>query len=181
MQKGGGLRRKALWMYKIGDIVVYGTEGLCEICDITEKTFGKENIEYYVLRPKNKIEETVYVPKNNEKILTRMRHILTRDEANALLEATMEDSQEWVVCDRDRMKLYKDILLYGSSKDILQMTRTLYLHQLEQLEVGKKLHAADERFLRDAEKMLFEELAYVFNISIEEVLPMIIEKKEATA
>ena len=34
-------------MYKIGSIVVYGTEGLCKICDITERTFGKETSEYY--------------------------------------------------------------------------------------------------------------------------------------
>ena len=38
-------------MYKIGSIVVYGTEGLCKICDITERTFGKETSEYYVLSP----------------------------------------------------------------------------------------------------------------------------------
>ena len=30
-------------MYKIGDIVIYGAEGLCRIVDITEKKFGKEN------------------------------------------------------------------------------------------------------------------------------------------
>ena len=59
------------------------------------------------------------------------------------------------------------------------MTRNLYLHQIDLLEQGKKLHAADERFLKDAEKMLFEELAYVFGITVSEVLPMIIEKKEA--
>ena len=49
------------------------------------------------------------------------------------------------------------------------------------LEKKKKLHAADERFLKEAEKMLFEELAYVFGITVEEVLPLIIKRKEKTA
>ena len=164
-------------MYKIGDIVVYGTEGVCEIFDITEKTFGKEKIEYYVLKPVNKTEETVYVPRYNEKVLARMRHILTQAEVDALLEAEPAELTEWEPVDRERQKIYKEILLCGTISDILNMTRTLYLRQLELQERGKKLHAVDERFMNEAEKMLFEELAYIYKIQTEEVLPMIISKK----
>ena len=114
-------------MYKIGDVVVYGTEGLCEICDITEKTFGRETIEYFVLTPVGKAEETVYVPKNNEKVLARMRHVLTMAEADALLEEGPDQEKEWEPVDRERQKLYKEILLCGSSRDVLAMTRMVYL------------------------------------------------------
>ena len=164
-------------MYKVGDIVVYGTEGLCEICDITEKTFGKETIEYFVLRTLNKGGEMVYVPKNNQKVLERMRHVLTLEEAETILTETPAEPAEWVQSDRERQKIYKQILLCGSIRDVINMTRTLYIHQIEQEEKGKKLHAADERFMRDAEKMLFEELAFVYKIPVAEVLPMIISKK----
>ena len=165
-------------MYKIGSIVVYGTEGLCKICDITERTFGKETSEYYVLSPLANEAETVFVPKNNEKVLKRMRPILSKERASELLEATPSEYSEWVENDRERQQIYKQILLCGSSEDLLMMTRALYLHQIELLERGKKLHAADERFLKDAEKMLFEELAYVFGITVSEVLPLMIKKKE---
>ena len=165
-------------MYKIGSIVVYGTEGLCKICDITERTFGKETSEYYVLSPLSNEAETVFVPKNNEKVLKRMRSILSRERASELLEAAPSEYGEWVENDRERQQIYKQILLCGSSEDLLMMTRALYLHQIELLERGKKLHAADERFLKDAEKMLFEELAYVYNITVAEVLPLITRKKE---
>ncbi|MBQ4650025.1 MAG: CarD family transcriptional regulator [Firmicutes bacterium] len=164
-------------MYKVGDIVVYGTEGLCEICDITEKTFGKETIEYFVLRTLNKGGEMVYVPKNNQKVLERMRHVLTLEEAETILTENPAEPAEWVQSDRERQKIYKQILLCGSIRDVINMTRTLYIHQIEQEEKGKKLHAADERFMRDAEKMLFEELAFVYKIPVAEVLPMIISKK----
>lgn len=164
-------------MYKIGHIVVYGTEGICEICDITEKTFGSETIEYYVLNPVNKEGETVYVPKNNEKVMARMRHILTKKEADDLLEMEPQQPIEWEPVDRERQKIYKDILLCGSSKDVLDMTRNLYMYQINQQEKGKKLHSIDERFMKEAEKMLFEELAYVYKIPVAEVLPMIISKK----
>ena len=165
-------------MYKIGSIVVYGTEGLCKICDITERTFGKETSEYYVLSPLANEAETVFVPKNNEKVLKRMRPILSKERASELLEAAPSEYGEWVENDRERQQIYKQILLCGSSEELLMMTRALYLHQIELLERGKKLHAADERFLKDAEKMLFEELAYVFGITVSEVLPLIIKKKE---
>ena len=165
-------------MYKIGSIVVYGTEGLCKICDITERTFGKETSEYYVLSPLSNEAETVFVPKNNEKVLKRMRSILSRERASELLEAAPSEYGEWVENDRERQQIYKQILLCGSSEELLMMTRALYLHQIELLERGKKLHAADERFLKDAEKMLFEELAYVYNITVAEVLPLITRKKE---
>ena len=165
-------------MYKIGSIVVYGTEGLCKICDITERTFGKETSEYYVLSPLANEAETVFVPKNNEKVLKRMRPILSKERASELLEAAPSEYGEWVENDRERQQIYKQILLCGSSEDLLMMTRALYLHQIELLERGKKLHAADERFLKDAEKMLFEELAYVFGITVSEVLPLMIKKKE---
>ena len=168
-------------MYKIGSIVVYGTEGLCKICDITERTFGKETSEYYVLSPLSNEAETVFVPKNNEKVLKRMRPILSKERASELLEAAPSEYGEWVENDRERQQMYKQILLCGSSEDLLMMTRALYLHQIELLERGRKLHAADERFLKEAEKMLFEELAYVFGITVEEVLPLIIKRKEKTA
>ena len=142
-------------MYKIGSIVVYGTEGLCKICDITERTFGKETSEYYVLSPLSNEAETVFVPKNNEKVLKRMRSILSRERASELLEAAPSEYGEWVENDRERQQMYKQILLCGSSEDLLMMTRALYLHQIELLERGRKLHAADERFLKEAEKMLF--------------------------
>ena len=133
--------------------------------------------EYYVLSPLSNEAETVFVPKNNEKVLKRMRPILSKERASELLEAAPSKYSEWVENDRERQQVYKQILLCGSSEDLLTMTRALYLHQIELLERGKKLHAADERFLKEAEKMLFEELAYVFNITIAEVLPLIIRKK----
>ena len=135
-------------------------------------------MEYYVLSPVENEAETIFVPKNNEKILKRMRPILSRKRATELLEAPPSELGEWVENDRERQQMYKQVLLCGSSEDLLRMTRALYLHQIELLERGRKLHAADERFLKEAEKMLFEELAYVFNITVAEVLPLIIRKKE---
>ena len=162
-------------MYKESDIVVYGTEGVCRIQGTTEKKFDGKTIQYYILTPIYKETETVYVPIGNERSMSKMRHVLSLEEAKSLVESVPQEPMEWVKSDRERQKLYRDILLYGTSKDILLMTRTLYLHRLKQIEHGKKLHASDERFMKEAEKMLFQELAYVFGIKVEDVLPLLFQ------
>ena len=37
-------------MYSIGEVVLYGSNGVCEITEITTKKIGKDSIEYYVLK-----------------------------------------------------------------------------------------------------------------------------------
>ena len=163
-------------MYKIDDVVVYGTEGICRITDITEMKFGGEKSEYYILSPLGKSENTVYVPKNNDKILNRMRKILSRDEAEKLLDSLPLSPMDWIENDRERQIAYKDILLCGKPEEVFSMVTALYNKQTEQMAIGKKLHASDERFLRDAERMLFNEISYALNISPSEVLTRVIRK-----
>ncbi len=163
-------------MYKINDVVVYGTEGICTITDIAEMKFGGERSEYYILSPVTKAENTVYVPKNNEKVLNRMRRIISRDEAERLLDSMPVTPMEWIVNDRERQAAYKEILLCGKPEDVLGMVSSLYTRQAEQLAVGKKLHASDERFLRDAERMLFNEIGYALGITSSDVLSIVLKK-----
>ncbi len=163
-------------MYKIDDVVVYGTEGICRITGITEMKFGGEKSEYYILAPMEKEENTVYVPKNNEKVLKRMRKILTADEANKLIDSLPMEPMTWIANDRERQMAYKDIILCGKPEEVFRMVSTLYLKQKDQLAIGKKLHASDERFLRDAEKMLFNEIGYALKIKPQEVLSIILKR-----
>ena len=163
-------------MYNIDDVVVYGTEGICKITGITEMKFGGEKSEYYILAPVEKEENTVYVPKNNEKVLKRMRRILSADEANELIDSLPMEPMAWIPNDRERQMAYKDIILTGKPEEVFRMVSTLYNKQKDQLAIGKKLHASDERFLRDAEKMLFNEIGYALNIKPQEVLSIILKR-----
>lgn len=56
-------------MYQIGDIVVYGTEGIAEIGEEIEREFDGQKLKYLVLHPLEKKTETVYVPVGNEKAM----------------------------------------------------------------------------------------------------------------
>ncbi len=163
-------------VYKIGDTVVYGTEGLCNIEDITEKEFGKETFQYYVLRQIGRANSVTYVPVNNERSLSKMRHILCKEEYEELFAAMPDESDEWIDNNRDRQKAFKEIILFGNTRDIIKLIRLLYARQRQQQSIGKKLHIADERIFKDAEKIVNEEIAYVFGIAKDDVTMFIASK-----
>ena len=167
-------------MYQIGDIVVYGTEGIAEIGEEIEREFDGQKLKYLVLHPLEKKTETVYVPVGNEKAMRKLRSILREEEAETLIDALPPARPDGIKHDRERQKVYRDTLLFGSSREVLAMARALYLHQVEQLARGKKLHASDERFMRDAEKMIFGELAYVLGITQEEVLQRLVRLEKSS-
>lgn len=160
-------------IYKLGDVVIYGAEGLCTVVDITEKQFGKEMVPYYVLEKMGKKESLTYVPANNERSLSKVRPILTQEDIYALFN---DEAQiiPWIEKDRDRQKVFKDIILFGNTKDLINLIKTLYLRQQQQIANGKKLHISDERFFKDAEKIITEEIAYIFSITKESVHDFIV-------
>lgn len=163
-------------MFKLGDIVVYGTDGICSILEETKREFDGKTFEYFVLSPLEKNADVIYVPKNNEKILSKMRHIISKSEAEELVCNMPNEVMDWIDDDRVRSQAFKDILLYGTILDLVSMANLLYLKQIQQLEIGKKLHAQDERFLREAERMVFEEFSYILQLSQSEVIRLLKNK-----
>ena len=127
-------------MYQIGDIVVYGTEGIAEIGEEIEREFDGQKLKYLVLHPLEKKTETVYVPVGNEKAMRKLRSILSEKEAETLIDALPQERPDWIKNDRERQKVYRDTLLFGSSREVLAMARALYLHPVSytHLDVYKR-------------------------------------------
>ena len=84
----------------------------------------------------------------------------------------------WIDDDTQRYETYHAILQSGDRTQLVQLIKTLYLHQQERREQKKKLHSADEKFMKEAEHLLYEEFAYVLNIKREQVVPFITEQIE---
>ena len=58
--------------------------------------------------------------------------------------------------------------------ELIRLIRQIRAHEQEQLGKGKRLHLSDERFLKEAEKMICEEFSLVLNIDRNEVLSRIL-------
>lgn len=165
-------------MFQVNDTIMYGTHGICEIIDITEKDFMGTKKEYYVLKPKNDMAATLFAPVNNEKIEGKMRRILSEQEIYQLIESMPYEEANWIEKENERKEQYKKIISRGNHIDLIKMIKALYLHKQEREADGKHLYLSDERFFKEAERILYDEFQYVLNVKREELMPLIFRKIE---
>ncbi len=154
-------------MFKKGDVVVYSASGVCEILEISKKSFGSFSAEYYVLKPLMQKAATVFVPVKNEALTKKMHPILTRSEFEGVFTSLKKCAPARLASESERREKFSELLESGDRAALMHIVYDLNLHGKEQIESGRRLHIGDERLLRTAENMLFEEVAYVFNLDIE--------------
>ena len=161
-------------MFCIGQTVLYGSNGVCMVDDVTEKRIGKTKMQYYVLKPLCNNTSTLFVPTANQQLVSKMRRILTEDEAEAILR-NLPPCGDWNDNKQERSEQFRAIITEGSCVELIRLIRLVRTHGQEQLAGGKRLHISDERFLKEAEKMICEEFSLVLHISRDEVLERILQ------
>lgn len=165
-------------MFQVNDTIMYGTQGICTIVDITEKDFMGTKKVYYVLKPMGDKAATLFAPVHNEKVESKMRRILTEEEIYRLIESMPNEETEWIENENQRKEQYKKVITSGNHTELIRMIKSLYLHKQEREADGKHLYLSDERFFKEAERILYDEFQYVLNVKREELMPLIFEKIE---
>ena len=156
-------------MFKKGDVVVYSASGVCEIEEISKKSFGSFSAEYYVLKPLMQKAATVFVPVQNEALTKKIHPILTQSEFECIFDSLKTRAPQRPETESERHDRFIEIIEDGDRTGLMLMVYDLNNYSHEQQQNGRRLHIGDERLLRTAENMLFEELSYVFGISLNEV------------
>lgn len=167
-------------MFQTGDAVLYGMNGVCRISDVSSQSFGGVSAEYYVLHPINNEAATVFVPTGSDGLVRKMRPVLTREQICELIRSMPEETPIWVENENQRRMVYREILENGDRTAIVRVLKTLHQHREEQVSRGKKLRMTDERVFRDAERLLYDEFAFVLAIGRDEV-PSFIDREIAAA
>lgn len=162
-------------MFKVNDTIMYGTQGVCEIVDITLKDFMGAKKEYYVLKPMNDKGATLFAPVAAVGS-GKMRRILSKEEIYTLVESMPEEEYTWIRNDNLRKDTYKRIISEGDHTKLIKMIRDLYAHREKREAEGKHLYLSDERFLKEAERILCDEFQYVLKINKNEVLTFVFKK-----
>ena len=158
---------------RVNDAVLYGIDGICHVTRVTTKIIDGKPEEYYVLHPVDQETTTIYVPTANETLVSRMHRLLSLDEVIELIRTIPEEETIWIEDDTKRRTAYGQILLGGDRRELLKLIKTLY-QRAQELKHGKrKMHAADEKMMKEAEKRLYDEFAHVLRIEPEQVLPFI--------
>lgn len=163
-------------MMNIGDKVIYKANGVCTIEEISRQiipgTGSREGSMCYVLRPIHDAAIKIYVPLDHAGLVGLIRPIMTPDEVLALLERVPTSAMHWVEDLRTRSSIFRDILAKGDRDLLAGMIKLICEKRIEFRSSGKKLYAADEMMLKKAEKLLFEEAAYVLEMSEDDIALM---------
>lgn len=152
-------------MFKVNDVIIYGTQGVCKIVGIEEKTISGAKKNYFVLKPVNESGSTFFVPMDNENALKKMRRLLSSAEINTLIDSMPDEDIVWIKNDNDRKEHYRKILASGDHMELIKLIKSIYAHRKERIAEGKRLHMIDEQFFKNAEQILYNEFQYVLNLN----------------
>jgi len=166
-------------MYKIGDMIVYGSTGVCRVLDITTPSFATEKDRlYYELSPLYQVG-TIYIPIDTN---VYMRPVISREEAEHLIDMIPQLHGEAYYTTRlqELIGHYEDALRTHDCSKLIELSMSLYVKKQELESKKRKLGQIDLRFLKRAEDLLFGEMSVALDISKEEV-PTYIETRVKSA
>lgn len=148
-------------MYEKGEYVVYGQNGICLVQDVVQlQMSGAEKSRwYYVLIPAANNGNTIYIPVDNEKLV--IRKVLSEAEAEKLRNEIAQLEPLEIAGEKMRELEYKTALRSCDCTKWAQLIKTLYLRKQERLSQGKRMTSTDERYLRQTEECMYQELAMV--------------------
>ncbi len=160
-------------MFKIGDIILYGAQGVCKI-DCTEtKQIGKVSADYYVLKPLYNENTSLFVPVDNAALTAKMLPVLTSAQADELIKKIPAIDVLKFDNDAEKQNEYRAILASGDREKLIALIKTIYLERETRRLSGKKLNILDEQTLRKAETLFYNEMAFVMNVSPAEAINII--------
>ena len=111
-------------MFQPGELMVYGTTGVCRVEEVTRLPGGDRKRQYYLLRP-------------------------LWQEALA--------------------QQYQAAFREGSHQDLIGMMKAIYLKRGQAEAKNRRLGVVDERYMKQAERLLYGELAIALGLPYNEV------------
>lgn len=156
-------------MFKVGEYVVYGMNGVCRVEDVSPMSLSGVDSDrlYYTLLPLYTKGSRVYTPVDNKKVV--MRRVITKAEVGALIDGWKETVFIEAENDKNREAAYKEALRSCDCKEWIRIIHTATRRKQERLAQGKKMSACDERYLKLAQDSLFGEFAVSLEIEKSEV------------
>lgn len=160
-------------MFNKGDLILYSAHGICKIVDICEKTISNVKKNYYSLHPMEDGKLKISIPVDNDKVT--MQELLTREETENIIESFKFEGYEWIDIDNERCTKYNEIIKEGNRTEIAKIANTLMKKKIELESNGKKFHEKDKKILLGIQSILFTELAFILNTTLEEIKDQINE------
>ena len=166
-------------MYSVGDLLVYGGTGVCEV-EAVEARRGADGSarSYYLLRPLYQ-SGTISVPVDGKVF---MRPVISRGEAEAIIDA-MPGMEAEDIHERNFTQLaahYQQLLCSHKCSDIAGLVVSIHAKKRAAERVGRRFGQVDARFMKRAETLLYGEFAAALGIPYEDVEGYITDRVAGT-
>lgn len=164
-------------MYQAGDLIMYGTTGVCRVEGIgLPDAIPDDGTQYYKLTPIYDTE-VIYIPVSTKAF---MRPVMTKEQAEKLIDRIPEIPED--VCSGCDMKMlserYRACLSTHDNDDLIRLIKSVYLKNERSLRAGRHMGQIDQQYMKRAEKLLYGELAVALEMEYDRVQPYI--KKRVT-
>ncbi|MBR2036175.1 MAG: CarD family transcriptional regulator [Lachnospiraceae bacterium] len=165
-------------MFELGTMLVHPTYGVCEVVHIGKidmKNVKDERL-FYTLVPLYDAKSKLFIPTDSESL--GLRPVMTKESALELVASLSEMEPIAVQNEKEREKIFKEMIRGGNCEDISRIIKTLYLRKKARLAAGKKAVSLDEKYLFIAREQLYGELAVSLGIEKNGVEDYITQKIE---
>ncbi len=160
-------------MFAVGDYVMKTSKGVCHIDDITHLDMAgidKDKL-YYVMTPLDGRGSTLYVSVDTAS--NNIRAAMTKGEAEHVIDAIPTIKEAWIENDKLREQRYKEAVRSGSPEALIGIIKTIYSRKKLREDQGKKNTAVDERYFKQAEDLLYAEIAFALGKDRAEIVDYI--------
>lgn len=158
-------------MFQPGDLVVYGTTGVCRVETITKPDFAAADDmrKYYLLKPLQQ-DGVIYTPvEGNQKV--PIRPVISAEEAESLI-ARIPTIQAKVFHGPTLQSLsqhYQSVVRSCDCMGLIELLMSIGAKRRQAESQNRRLGMVDERFLKQAERMLYGEFSVALGIPMEDV------------
>jgi CarD family transcriptional regulator len=156
-------------MYSVGDLVVYGSVGVCKVEAIGVPALSAidETRSYYTLTPLYK-DGRIYAPTDT---CTFVRPVISRDAAISLIKRMpFIDASIYETKHIGLLKEHYQGLLHSHDcADLVHLIKSVYVKRQSLAENKKSLGQVEAQYMKRAEEMLYDELAVALDLPRGEV------------
>lgn len=156
-------------MFKAGDLMVYGTNGVCRVVNICHSPFDSNDERmFYTLAPLNDNSNLViYTPVNNESVV--MRELISESEANKVISEVKNAQIIEIPLEKRRRDVYREVMQTAEPDQYVRIIKTVFNRRNEFRRTRRRLPDLDNDFEHTAKNCLYGELSQVLGKTREEI------------
>lgn len=156
-------------MFKKGDYVVCGKNGVCQVLDIDTPDFlwADRGKKYYVLQPVYMPSGRVYIPVEQNRVV--MRRALGRKEVDALIASIPDIELIPITNEKTCEEKYRECLYKNECREWVRILKTTYARRRRRNQDGRKITSIDYKYQKLAEENLYGEFALALGIERDRV------------